>query len=332
LMPWGGDGPSGTPVPTEEDAFIGGTLMGSFSVAGKVATGNYRTGWDGREAVVEATGPSITVDGKKYQLLGYDAKGSPVYEDARKVQEQEAETSTKLGNNTPDSAEQNVDWVGQRHIDGKKPEIITDVPEKDWDFSNLTPEKASQEIKKAVVDLQKLAEKMDYPYGLVFGHQANSAKVQVAKDFKLPFGYNHKEDIVYVNPYHDNFIDYDFHEAILHEFAHRYDRTAVGSWKSQGFCGALTKAKAYAINNLGILEQIVNQYPTDYYLQDIISIVADGRAKVFAGHGQLKADSEAKEVFANLASMRARNMETYDVLRRIFPDMIKEFEVLFGGE
>ena len=47
-------------------------------------------GWDGREAVVEATGPSITVDGKKYQLLGYDAKGSPVYEDARIVQEQEA--------------------------------------------------------------------------------------------------------------------------------------------------------------------------------------------------------------------------------------------------
>ena len=89
-MPWGGDGPSGTPVPTEEDAFIGGTWMGSVSTAGKVATGNYRTGWDGREAVVEATGPSITVDGKKYQLLGYDAKGSPVYEDARVVQEQEA--------------------------------------------------------------------------------------------------------------------------------------------------------------------------------------------------------------------------------------------------
>ena len=63
--------------------------MGSVSTAGKVATGNYRTGWDGREAVVEATGPSITVDGKKYQLLGYDAKGSPVYEDARVVQEQE---------------------------------------------------------------------------------------------------------------------------------------------------------------------------------------------------------------------------------------------------
>jgi len=77
------------------DAFIGGTWMGSVSTAGKVATGNYRTGWDGREAVVEATGPSITVDGKKYRLLGYDAKGSPVYEDARVVQEQEASGAGK---------------------------------------------------------------------------------------------------------------------------------------------------------------------------------------------------------------------------------------------
>ena len=67
--------------------------MGSVSTAGKVATGNYRIGWDGREVAVEATGPSITVDGKKYQLLGYDAKGSPVYEDARIVQEQEAAKS-----------------------------------------------------------------------------------------------------------------------------------------------------------------------------------------------------------------------------------------------
>jgi len=80
--------------------------MGSVSTAGKVATGNYRIGWDGREVAVEATGPSITVDGKKYQLLGYDAKGSPVYEDARIVQEQEAAKAD--GQNTEDYS---IDWL-----------------------------------------------------------------------------------------------------------------------------------------------------------------------------------------------------------------------------
>ena len=38
------------------------------------------TGWDGRVAVTEATGPNITVDGVTYKLLGKDANGSPVYQ------------------------------------------------------------------------------------------------------------------------------------------------------------------------------------------------------------------------------------------------------------
>ena len=95
---------------------------------------------------------------------------------------------------------------------------------------------------------------------------------------------------------------------------------------------ALTKAKTHAISNLSLLKQIVDRYPTDYYLQDIIGIISDGRVKVFAGHGQLSAEAEAREIFANLASIRARNSETYEVLTQMFPEMIQEFENLFGGE
>jgi len=68
-------------------------------------------GWDGREVAVEATGPSITVDGKKYQLLGYDAKGSPVYEDARIVQEA-ASTKERQKDGLP-----NDDLRGNIHTD-----------------------------------------------------------------------------------------------------------------------------------------------------------------------------------------------------------------------
>ena len=207
-----------------------------------------------------------------------------------------------------------------------------DATTKDWDFSNMSIEEASDIIHDAVSRLQEQAEKMDYPYGLVFGHRANSAKVQVVTDSKLPFGYNHKEDVVYVNPFHSDFAEYDFNEAMLHEFAHRYDRTAVESWNSQGFSDALTKAKTYAVSNLSALKEIANRYPTDYYLQDIIGIVSDGRVKVFAGHDHLNAEAEAREIFANLASMRARNTETYGGLMRMFPEMIQEFEILFGGE
>ena len=43
-----------------------------------------KTGWDGRVAVTDATGPNVTVDGVTYQLLGKDATGSPVYQMLKK--------------------------------------------------------------------------------------------------------------------------------------------------------------------------------------------------------------------------------------------------------
>ena len=280
-------------------------------------------------AVKEATGPNITMDGVTYKLLGLDKNGSKVYQDMEVLKEQ---TEAKQGEDTPDSTEENIDWTGQGKTEGEKTDVLPDATTKDWDFSNMTIEEASDLIHSAVSSLQEQAEKMDYPYGLVFGHQANSAKVQVVTDSKLPFGYNHKEDVVYVNPFHSDFAEYDFNEAMLHELAHRYDRTAVESWKAQGFSDALTKAKTYAISNLSVLEEIANRYPADYYLQDIIGILSDDKIDVFAGHGQLGAESAVREMFANLASMRARNTETYGVLMRIFPEMIQEFEILFGGE
>ena len=286
-------------------------------------------------AVTEAKGPNITIDGVTYRLLGLDEKGSKVYQNVEvlKEQEKQAEASAKQGENTPDSAEPKVDdWTGQGQTEGDKTDMQPDATTKDWDFSNMTIEEANDVIYNAVSRLREQAEKMDYPYGLVFGYQANSAKVQAVKDSKLPFGYNHKEDIVYVNPFHSDFAEYDFNEAMLHELAHRYDRTAVGSWTSQSFSDALTKAKDHAISNLDILEQIANRYPTDYYLQDIIGILSDDKIDVFAGHGQLSIEAEAREIFANLASMRARNTETYDVLKSMFSEMIQEFEILFGGE
>ena len=54
--------------------------------AGKAA----KTGWDGREVVSEAKGKSVTIDGVKYEFLGYDANGSPVYQDIEVLMEQAA--------------------------------------------------------------------------------------------------------------------------------------------------------------------------------------------------------------------------------------------------
>ena len=59
--------------------------------AGKAA----KTGWDGREVVTEATGSSITMDGKKYEFLGYDKNGSPVYQDAEILAEQSKQSEEK---------------------------------------------------------------------------------------------------------------------------------------------------------------------------------------------------------------------------------------------
>ena len=219
-----------------------------------------------------------------------------------------------------------------KYIDAVDNIFSVENPIKDLNLSGMTIDEANQAIKKAMFNLQAQTENMDYPYGLVFGHQASTAKVQVKKDSKRAFSYNHREDIVCVNPYDTNFGDYDFNEAMLHELAHRYDRTSVESWNSQGFKSSLTMAKEYAIRNEEALEKVVLDYSTDYYLQDIISIVSDGNIEVFAGHGHLEEDAQAREVFANLSSLRSRNAESYNALKNEFPDLIKEFETLFGGE
>ena len=205
-------------------------------------------------------------------------------------------------------------------------------PIKDLNLTGMTIEEANEAIQKAMFNLQAQAEQMDYPYGLVFGHQASTARVQVKKDSNRAFSYNPNDDVVYVNPYDRSFKNYDFNEAMLHELAHRYDRTAVESWKSQRFKSSLTISKNYAIQNAEALEKMVLDYSDDYYLQDIISIVSDGNIKVFAGHGKIEEDSQMREVFANLASLRSRNAESYNALKKEFPGLIDEFEFLFGGE
>ena len=52
------------------------------------------TGWDGRVAVTEATGPKVTVGGKTYELIGYDKDGAKVYQDVEVLKEQ-AEAESK---------------------------------------------------------------------------------------------------------------------------------------------------------------------------------------------------------------------------------------------
>jgi len=62
--------------------------------------GRPKVGWDGRAVVKDATGQNVTVGGKTYVLLGYDEKGSRVYQDAEVLREQaEAAANTKESQN-----------------------------------------------------------------------------------------------------------------------------------------------------------------------------------------------------------------------------------------
>ena len=63
-------------------------------------TTNRKVGWDGREVVTEAKGKSVTIDGVKYEFLGYDANGSPVYQDAEVLAEQSKQTEESRNEDT----------------------------------------------------------------------------------------------------------------------------------------------------------------------------------------------------------------------------------------
>ena len=103
-----GDGGTDQSVPYESvtNSRLSGSLCGFAAIRGGkpapysprngnllVSRGNSSmTGWDGRVAVTEATGPKVTVGGKTYELIGYDKDGAKVYQDAEVVKEQNVST------------------------------------------------------------------------------------------------------------------------------------------------------------------------------------------------------------------------------------------------
>ncbi|MBQ3147455.1 MAG: hypothetical protein IJB91_06985 [Oscillospiraceae bacterium] len=66
------------------------------------------TGWDGRVAVTEATGPKVTVGGKTYELIGYDKDGAKVYQDAEVLKEQAEAESKQMEESEPVSQEESA--------------------------------------------------------------------------------------------------------------------------------------------------------------------------------------------------------------------------------
>ena len=75
---------------------------GAFRTKAAEKPTNRKVGWDGREVETEAKGQSITVDGKKYEFLGYDEKGSPVYQDAEVLREQRTQVETNHNQDSKD--------------------------------------------------------------------------------------------------------------------------------------------------------------------------------------------------------------------------------------
>ena len=138
------------------DTFIGGILMGS---AGKGA----KTGWDGREVVTEATGSSITMDGKKYEFLGYDKNGSPVYQEAEILAEQSKQSEEK-SKQTDDSNPMEVE-DGQTEVENSENgDIITTKGIGIQFFANKSIQKQSdRELRKSMSSWKsRLAEHTDW--------------------------------------------------------------------------------------------------------------------------------------------------------------------------
>ena len=74
------------------------------------------TGWDGRVAVTEATGPNVTMDGVTYKLLGYDENGSKVYQNVEVLREQ-AEAESKQMEESESVSKEDGTPVGNSTVD-----------------------------------------------------------------------------------------------------------------------------------------------------------------------------------------------------------------------
>jgi len=126
-------------------------------------TTNGKVGWDGREVVTEATGSSITMGRKKYEFLGYDKNGSPVYQDAEILADQSKQSEEK-SKQTDDSNPMEVE-DGQNEVENSENgDIITTKGIGIQFFANKSIQKQSdRELRKSMSSWKsRLAEHTDW--------------------------------------------------------------------------------------------------------------------------------------------------------------------------
>jgi len=95
------------------------------------------TGWDGRVAVTEATGPKVTVGGKTYELIGYDKDSAKVYQDAEVLKEQAEAESKQMDENQNVKAIEEKEFINPEEYDtmdlnrqSKNTGAFADLPER----------------------------------------------------------------------------------------------------------------------------------------------------------------------------------------------------------
>lgn len=147
-----------------------------------------------------------------------------------------------------------------------------------------------------------------------------------------PFAYDSAEDRILYNPSHPQFSTIDFEMANTHELAHRTDVLNMHGYRSQGFTDAIADASKFVFANTDIFQRLAKSVQSDL-LKDILSALSSGQLNTGFGHKVEywtgSPDAAPMEIFAELFTMETQNDSDLYIIKKIFPDLWKEYQKLF---
>lgn len=189
------------------------------------------------------------------------------------------------------------------------------------------------DLEAAKKDFRKFLQSVPEKNKIYLEAAMDGVEFQKDKHPKLVFGYEPKQDVIFYNPNHPAFKNYDFRVTLTHELGHRIDyKMFVESWENQSFSSAISKAKSIMEENLPRFIEFT-KHDTEGFLSDILSALCEDDYRFDMFHEKsywMKPGNKEKDIFANLFSLETfRDDKKMMFLKNNFPELLEAYNRFF---
>lgn len=157
--------------------------------------------------------------------------------------------------------------------------------------------------------------------------QGNYIKIDI--ECESPFLYNDTDRLLYINPEHKLFNEYDLTKSLLHELGHKIDKVELSVLSNPDFSQKVQEQIKEFNSNIDLKNKYIRLFNEDdniyynMYISDIVSALTKNEVRGAYAHSNdywRKMGNKESEIFANIFSVICCNdEETINLLKLDFP-------------